>query len=47
MHMKRVLLGMAVAIVLGALLFKGDHYDAIRHEFYQVWDSLEELRAEK
>ena len=45
--MKRLLLGMAVAFALGALLFREDHYDAIRHEFYQVWDSLEELRAEK
>lgn len=24
-----------------------DHYEAIRHEFYQVWDSIEELRQKQ
>ena len=30
----------------GFLLMVGrEYYKAIRHEFYQVWDSMEELRG--
>ena len=28
------------SICVVVLLMKPDHYDAIRHEFYQVWDSI-------
>lgn len=45
--MKKVLLGIAFAGLIVATLFKEDHYDAIRHEFYQVWDTIEEMRAGK
>ena len=24
-----------------------EHYKAVRHEFYQVWDSMDEMRGEK
>ena len=47
MLMKRVLFWAAIAIAFAALLFKDDHYDAIRHEFYQVWDTIDEMRAEE
>ena len=43
--MKNVLLGIAIAWLVIATLFREDHYDAIRHEFYQVWDSIEEMRG--
>ena len=45
--MKKVLLGVAVVGLLVSVLSREDHYDAIRHEFYQVWDTIEEMRGKK
>ena len=45
--MKKVLLGIAIAGLVASIVFKEDHYDAIRHEFYQVWDTIEEMRGDK
>ena len=45
--MKKFLLGVAIVGLVVATVFKEDHYDAIRHEFYQVWDSIDELRGGK
>ena len=28
------------------MILKSDHYDAIRHEFYQIWDCMDEMRKE-
>ena len=35
------------AALLGLALYAivNNHNDAVRHEFYQVWDSIEELRG--
>ena len=41
MLVKRVFIGIVIAVAYLALLFKDDHYDAIRHEFYEVWDSMD------
>lgn len=35
----------AALIGLAAWVVTRDHYNAIRHEFYQVWDSIDELRG--
>lgn len=43
--MKNVLLGVAIIGLIVSVLTKEDHYDAIRHEFYQVWDTIDELRG--
>lgn len=42
--MEKVLLTAAL-VGLAVYVIAHDHYDAIRHEFYQVWDSIEELRG--
>ena len=42
--MVKVLFAAALA-GLAAWMIAHDHYEAIRHEFYQVWDSIEELRG--
>lgn len=34
-------------IVAVAALLKPNHYKAIQHEFYQVWDSIDEMRGAK
>lgn len=39
------LLQVVTAACVAALLLQPDHYKAIRHELYQVWDSIEELRG--
>ena len=42
--MEKVLLTAAL-VGLAVWVVAHDHYEAIRHEFYQVWDSIEELRG--
>ena len=44
--MEKVLFTAALA-GLAVWFIVNDHYKAIRHEFYQVWDSIEELRGGK
>ena len=44
--MEKVLLTAAL-VGLAVWVVANDHYKAIRHEFYQVWDSIEELRGGK
>ena len=44
--MEKVLLAVAV-LGIAALAVTHDHYKAVRHELYQVWDSIGEMRAEK
>lgn len=34
------------AVCVIALLAKPDHFKAIRHEFYQVWDTISEMKDE-
>ena len=34
----------AAAVIGFAAWIAHDYYKAIRHEFYQVWDSIEEVR---
>lgn len=34
------ILQIITSICVLILLIKPDHYDAIRHELYQVWDSI-------
>ena len=36
-----------LALCVGVLLLGREYYKAIRHEFYQVWDSMDELKAKK
>lgn len=36
----RKLFNFLVVLCVVYLLMKPDHYEAIRHEFYQVWDSM-------
>lgn len=40
---------MTAAALLGvvAMLLKPDHYKAIRHEFYQVWEDIDRLKGEE
>jgi len=47
MLMKRVLLWAAIALTFAVVLLKDDHYDAIRHEFYEVWDSMDRRMGEE
>ena len=35
----------AALVGLAAYVIANDHYEAIRHEFYQVWESIGELRG--
>ena len=36
----------AVLILIAIEVFRKDHYEAIRHEFYQVWETIEEMRGD-
>jgi len=47
MFMKRVFLWIAIAVAFAVLLSREDHYDAIRHEFYEVWDSMDRRMGEE
>ena len=40
-------LQIVAVISMVMLILAADHYDAVRHEFYKVWDSIEELRSGK
>lgn len=42
--MEKVLFAAALA-GLAVWFIAHDHYEAIKHELYQVWDSIEELRG--
>lgn len=35
----------AVALCIAVLFMTPDHYKAIKHEFYQVWDSINEMKG--
>lgn len=40
---------LTVVTLIGVIviLLKPDHYKAIRHEFYQVWEDIEKLKGEE
>lgn len=40
---------LTVVTLIGVIviLLKPDHYKAIRHELYQVWEDIEKLKGEE
>ena len=34
-----------IALCIGLLLLGREYYRAVRHEFYQVWDTIEEMKG--
>lgn len=35
----------SLALCVGLLLAGREYYKAVRHEFYQVWDTISELKG--
>lgn len=41
----KVFITLSVVLLGIAQICRDDHYNAIRHEFYEVWDNIEEMRG--